>query len=260
MLDELLSKAGRPVARYCDVCVVDGSPAGLAAALELVRRGRSVIVIDSGGAPATAVEREAVRSYGGEILDGLVIDVSRQTRAEGGFGFRVELSGERTVIARRVVGAGDVAQPDIESIAAEDAAISTGLSAGEADWDHRYDGAQLWSGNPNGTLVVEASALTPGRALDVGAGEGGDALWLAEQGWQVTASDISRRGLDRVAAEAARRGLRVECLHADANAPDPFPVAAFDLVSAQYASIPRTPDGRGVANLMKAVAPSGTRS
>ena len=88
--------------------------------------------------------------------------------------------------------------------------------------------------------------------------EGGDALWLAEQGWNVTASDISRRALDRIDAEAKRRGLRVERHHADANALDAYDTAAFDLVSAQYASIPRTPDGRGVRNLLNAVAPGGT--
>ena len=74
----------------------------------------------------------------------------------------------------------------------------------------------------------------------------------------MTASDISQRALDRVAAEAERRGLRIECHHADANALDAFEPAAFDLVSAQYASIPRTPDGRGVRNLLDAVAPGGT--
>ena len=100
--------------------------------------------------------------------------------------------------------------------------------------------------------------LEPGRALDVGAGEGGDAIWLAEHGWQVTASDVSRRALARVASEAERRGLPVECLHVDANAAGAYGSRAFDLVSAQYASIPRTPDGRGVRNLLDAVAPGGT--
>lgn len=131
-------------------------------------------------------------------------------------------------------------------------------SANRADWDHRYEGAQMWSGNPNGTLVNEIGGFPPGRALDVGAGEGSDALWLAEQGWSVTASDISSNALERVTAEAERRGLRVECRQADANALDPFGTAAFDLVSAQYAAIPRTPDGRGVRNLLDAVAPGGT--
>ena len=144
------------------------------------------------------------------------------------------------------------------SLAHDDIRAAARPSANEADWDHRYGGEQMWSGNANGALVKEASGLRPGRALDVGAGEGGDALWLAGQGWRVTASDISQRALDRVSAEAGRRGLRVECHHTDANALDAFETAAFDLVTAQYASIPRTPDGRGVRNLLNAVAPGGT--
>ena len=144
------------------------------------------------------------------------------------------------------------------SLADDDLRDDARPPAREADWDHRYAGDPVWSGNPNGTLVDEIVNLTPGRALDVGAGEGGDALWLAEQGWTVTANDISQRALDRVDAEAKRRGLRVECHHADANAPDAFGAAAFDLVSAQYASIARTPDGRGVQAMLNAVAPGGT--
>jgi thioredoxin reductase/SAM-dependent methyltransferase len=144
------------------------------------------------------------------------------------------------------------------SLADDDIRAAARPSANQADWDHRYGGDQMWSGNPNGTLVNEASGLAPGRALDVGAGEGGDALWLAEQGWSVTASDISPLALARVAAEAERRGASVQCHHADANAPDAFEAAAFDLVSAQYASIPRTPDDRAVRNLLNAVAPGGT--
>ncbi|HVM08474.1 MAG TPA: bifunctional NAD(P)/FAD-dependent oxidoreductase/class I SAM-dependent methyltransferase [Acidimicrobiales bacterium] len=144
------------------------------------------------------------------------------------------------------------------SLAAEDLDADARRSANRADWDERYGAERLWSGNPNGTLVQEMAGVVPGRALDVGAGEGADALWLAEQGWQVTASDISPRALDRVAAEAERRGLQIECLQADANAAAPFERGGFDLVCAQYASIPRTPDGRGAANLIGAVAPGGT--
>lgn len=143
-------------------------------------------------------------------------------------------------------------------LAHDDLLATARPSGNEADWDHRYSGEPMWSGNPNGTLVQEAASLPPGSALDVGAGEGGDALWLAEQGWTVTASDISRRVLDRIDAVAAQRSLPLECLHADANAPDAFPAATFDLVSAQYASIPRTPDQRAVRNVIDAVAPGGT--
>jgi SAM-dependent methyltransferase len=143
------------------------------------------------------------------------------------------------------------------SLAEEDLSAAARPSGHEADWDNRYSGEQQWSGNPNGSLVNEVGALAPGRVLDVGAGEGGDALWLAELGWTVTASDISQRALDRIDAEAARRGARVRTLRADANAPDVFPARAFDLVSAQYASIPRTPDARGIRNVLDAVAPGG---
>jgi thioredoxin reductase/protein-L-isoaspartate O-methyltransferase len=143
------------------------------------------------------------------------------------------------------------------SLAEEDLDTATRPSGNEADWDHRYGGDRLWSGNPNGSLVAEVGDLAPGRALDVGAGEGGDAVWLAEQGWKVTANDVSLRALDRIAAEAEHRGLDIDLLHADANARDPFAARSFDLVSAQYASIPRTPDDRAIHNLLAAVAPGG---
>ncbi len=443
------------IERHCDVAVVGGSAAGLAAALQLGRQRRSVIVVDSGearNAPAahmhsylgheglapsglTAIGREEVRSYGGEVLDGRVSSVTRTQDDR----FLVELVGGHRLVARRVLaatgmvdelpdidglashwgrdvihcpfchgfevrdrrivqivthplalhvarlfrqltsrltvvlhgpadvdrselealraagvdivdgpvlrivtgadghvaavelvghdpidadavvvaprfrvradpfeplglrlaphpsGLGDVVETDATgatavsglyaagnvtdpsqqvlqaaadgsrvgamisfSLADDDVAAAARPSANQADWDHRYGDRQMWSGNPNGTLVHEATGLTPGRALDVGAGEGGDALWLAEKGWRVTASDISQRALDRVSAEATRRAVAIECHHADANALDAFATQSFDLVSAQYASIPRTPDGRGVANLMDAVAPGGT--
>jgi thioredoxin reductase len=145
------------------------------------------------------------------------------------------------------------------SLAEEDLREAVRSSGEAADWDHRYSGdTPTWSGNPNGTLVAEVSELPPGRALDIGAGEGGDAVWLAERGWKVTATDISARALARVAAEAERRALDVECLHRDANALAPYEAGAFDLVSMQYGAVHRSPDQRGLRNLLDAVAPGGT--
>ena len=110
------------------------------------------------------------------------------------------------------------------SLAAEDLQAAARPSANQADWDRRYGGEQIWSGNPNGSLVNEIGDAAPGRALDVGAGEGGDACWLAAQGWTVTASDVSQRGLERVAAAAdgswnpgrdvARRRERIRAVRA----------------------------------------------
>ena len=63
---------------------------------------------------------------------------------------------------------------------------------GEQAWDERYRAKpEIWSGNPNAVLVAEATGLQPGMALDAGAGEGGDAFWLAARGWKVTTADIS---------------------------------------------------------------------
>jgi thioredoxin reductase/SAM-dependent methyltransferase len=143
-------------------------------------------------------------------------------------------------------------------LADEDLRAATRPSGHETDWDHRYRDAPMWSGNPNGTLVHEAGDLAPGRALDVGAGEGGDAIWLAEGGWRVTATDISSRALTRLSAEVEHRGLPIDCLHRDANARGAFEAGAYDLVSMQYGAVHRTPDQRGLHNLLAAVAPGGT--
>jgi SAM-dependent methyltransferase len=244
------------VERHCDVCVTGASAADLSAALLVARRRRSVIVLDAGEHPGTDAEREQVRSHGGEIL---AARAERVTSGDDGL-TRIELAGGNAVVARRVLAAGtDLHGAEAVCAALDEDDRQTGaVPANQADWDHRYGRGQMWSGNPNGTLVAEVGGVTPGRALDVGAGEGGDAIWLAERGWQVTAADISPRALERIAAEADRRGLRIACLRADANATDPFPAGAFDLVSAQYASIPRTADDRAVQNILGAVAAGGT--
>ena len=228
--------------------VVGGSAAGLASALQLGRQGRSVIVADVDPMdPTTSAAREDARRHGVEVIPARVELV---TEADPGC-FRVSLVGGHAIVAGRVLQADDLHRDDID--------VSTaGPSASAADWDHRYSGDRMWSGNPNGTLVRELTGRPPARSLDVGAGEGGDAIWLAEQGWTVTANDISQRALDRLAAEAHRRGLHLETRRGDANAPRAFGTATFDLVSAFYASIPRTPDHRAVHNLLDAVAPGGT--
>ncbi|MFJ8871409.1 SAM-dependent methyltransferase [Streptomyces sp. NPDC102473] len=102
-------------------------------------------------------------------------------------------------------------------------------------WDDRYrESDRIWSGNPNAALVREVDGLKPGRALDLGCGEGADAVWLARQGWTVTATDISRVALDRAAGHAADAGLadRIDWQWHDLGMS--FPEGEFDLVSAQF--------------------------
>jgi len=75
-----------------------------------------------------------------------------------------------------------------------------------AFWDDRYRSrSALWSGSPNRHLMAEAEDLVPGTALDVGAGEGADAIWLAGRGWRATAVDISGVALERAARTPRRQ-------------------------------------------------------
>ena len=75
-------------------------------------------------------------------------------------------------------------------------------------WQARYaESEQIWSGEPNHALVTTVAALQPGRALDLGCGEGGDSVWLAGRGWQVTAIDIATSAIVRARERAAARRI-----------------------------------------------------
>jgi SAM-dependent methyltransferase len=75
-------------------------------------------------------------------------------------------------------------------------------------WEDRYASAdKVWSGKVNHALVQVVSDLSPGRALDLGCGEGGDAIWLAQQGWHATGVDISETAVSRAIAAAGAVGL-----------------------------------------------------
>lgn len=133
-----------------------------------------------------------------------------------------------------------------------------GDPAQRAQWDDRYlaDPDRLWSGRPNGALVAEVAGLTTGRVLDVGCGEGADAVWLAGQGWDVTALEVSGVALERAARHARDAGVAVSWVHAGL-VEAALPPASFDLVSAQYPALLRTPDAAAERALLVAVAPGG---
>ncbi|WP_205718493.1 class I SAM-dependent methyltransferase [Actinomadura sp. WMMA1423] len=127
-------------------------------------------------------------------------------------------------------------------------------------WDSRYsENHHIWSGEPNAVLVQEIAGLEPGTALDLGCGEGADAVWLARRGWRVTAADISGVALERAARHAEEAGVadRVDWQRRDLAAS--FPEGTYDLVSAQFlhspAEMPREEVLRAAA---AAVAPGGT--
>jgi SAM-dependent methyltransferase len=103
----------------------------------------------------------------------------------------------------------------------------------ENSWDARYaESDRVWSGEPNAALVREVADLPPGSALDLGCGEGGDAIWLATRGWSVTAADISGVAIARAAGFAEQAGVKVDFQRHDLAVS--FPEGSFDLVSASF--------------------------
>ncbi|GAA1349291.1 class I SAM-dependent methyltransferase [Arthrobacter koreensis] len=131
-------------------------------------------------------------------------------------------------------------------------------------WDGFYrERTQVWSGNPNALLVREVEGLNPGTALELGCGEGADAVWLAKKGWEVTGMDISAVALERAAAHARDAGVDnlVTLLEADLaewSATDPGTCPGYDLVCAQYLHSPtELPRNAILLRAVAAVAPRG---
>ncbi|WP_037367228.1 methyltransferase domain-containing protein [Amycolatopsis orientalis] len=128
-----------------------------------------------------------------------------------------------------------------------------------ASWEERYrsqDG--IWSGRPNEQLVTEARALEPGHALDAGCGEGGDALWLAQQGWRVTAVDFSTTAIERGRAQAAELGVADRITWVAADLAEWAPESKYDLVTSHFLHVPSAARTVAFARLAEAVAPGGT--
>ncbi len=102
-------------------------------------------------------------------------------------------------------------------------------------WEEHYGARErIWSGRVNVQLAAIVGGIPAGRVLDLGCGEGGDAVWLAERGWNVVAIDVSDTALARAAKEAETRGVldRIDFQQHDLS--DSFPDGTYDLVSAQF--------------------------
>ncbi len=126
------------------------------------------------------------------------------------------------------------------------------------EWDRRYETAELvWTASPNRFVVEETEGLAAGRALDLAAGEGRNAVWLAERGWRVTAVDFSAVGLAKAEKLAASREVAVDLLAADLRDFRPA-MASYDLVLIAYLHLPPEEFAGVLARAVIAVAPGGS--
>ncbi|MFI6514143.1 class I SAM-dependent methyltransferase [Spirillospora sp. NPDC050679] len=125
------------------------------------------------------------------------------------------------------------------------------------EWDARYGAAEMvWSVEPNRFVAEEFDGLAPGRALDLAAGEGRNALWLASLGWRVTAVDFSAVAVGRGRELAAERSLEVEFVVADVTEWTP-PAGAFDAVLISYLHLPPGPMAAVLGGAAEALRPGG---
>lgn len=121
------------------------------------------------------------------------------------------------------------------------------------EWNNRYSQLdRMWSGNPNAALIhaVTQLGLAGGSAIDIGCGEGADALWLAGKGWDVTACDPSSVAIDR-----ARAADGMHCVTWYIASLEELKLGTFDLVTAMYPVLDPTVDS--VERLHQLVAPGG---
>ncbi len=135
---------------------------------------------------------------------------------------------------------------------------STGDAA--SFWNTRYsESDRIWSGKVNAALAEIVGEWSPGRALDLGCGEGGDSIWLAERGWTVTGVDISEVAIARATAAAAERGFgeRVDLVAADLG--EWSPRGEYDLVTACFFQSPLTLSRHDILRRMAAALAVGGR-
>ena len=129
-------------------------------------------------------------------------------------------------------------------------------------WDELYRSrGSVWSGEPNESLVKYVSGLPAGTALDVGCGEGADAIWLARRGWRVTAVDISSVALERATNSATQAGEkvaeRIKWVRTDLTE-SVLTDATYDLVCAFFMQLPKTERDVLFRRLADLVAPGGS--
>lgn len=127
----------------------------------------------------------------------------------------------------------------------------------KAEWDARYEeGDLVWSAGPNEFLADQVATLVPGTVLDLGAGEGRNAIWLAREGWQATVLDFSSVGLRKAAFQAEASGIEIEFIVDDVTTFDLG--RTFDLVLIFYVHLPPAQFEAMLGRARAALSPGGT--
>ena len=125
-------------------------------------------------------------------------------------------------------------------------------------WNDRYASKELiWSAGPNELFASEVSSLQPGKALDVACGEGRNAIWLAEEGWDVTAIDFSDVGVNKGNQIAEKRGVSLTWIAEDVSTWN-LTDEEYDLVAVLYLHTGEAERKLWLPNVLDAVKPSGT--
>jgi SAM-dependent methyltransferase len=136
--------------------------------------------------------------------------------------------------------------------------FSYGEAVNSRQWDERYSGDELvWSSTPNQFLVAEVAGLPAGRAVDLACGEGRNAIWLAEEGWEVTGVDFSPVGLTKAKRFADLSGVQVTWIESAVEDWTP-PPEGFDLVAMLYLQLPEPARSAALFAAASAVTPGGT--
>nr|WP_308289839.1 methyltransferase domain-containing protein [Mycolicibacterium mageritense] len=195
--------------------------------------------------------------------DALVVDGFARTSVPGLFAAG-DLTAQMPQVATAVAAGSQAGAAVVQFLLAEDVGLPvppwpTRTAVTAQYWERHYgQRGRIWSGRVNPQLERIAAELPAGRALDLGCGEGGDAVWLAERGWQVTAADVSETALQRAAAEAAARGVSDRISFERHDFSESLPGGGFDLVSAQFLQSPIAMDRAGfLRRAADAVTPGG---
>jgi thioredoxin reductase/protein-L-isoaspartate O-methyltransferase len=222
---EFVSEAGELVAvRFSD-------------GVRLARRGVLVASSLHQRSPLAAHLGVAIAAPGPVVEDAVQIDQFHRTSVPGVFAAG-DLSVQMPQVAAAIATGSLTGAAVVQSLLADDFGLPVPpWPANEAQqyWESHYgERDRIWSGRVNVQLAAIVAGLPTGRALDLGCGEGGDAVWLAEHGWQVKAVDISETAIGRAAAEAGTRGVRDRIAFERHDLSDSFPAGTFDLISAQF--------------------------